>query len=88
MTEVHTDTIEQTHVDAPPKLQEPGDHDRFAHYVRARDLERALLDGIPAVALCGKKWLPTRNPKDFPVCQECKEKYEAKDDDITPEMEG
>jgi hypothetical protein len=29
------------------------------------------------IALCGKVWVPGRDPKKFPVCPECKEIYEG-----------
>jgi len=29
------------------------------------------------VALCGKIWVPTRNPENYPVCPECKEIWES-----------
>ena len=57
-----------------------GDHERFAHYVRARgrDAEAVVLEarvmGIEVEALCGKKWVPSRDPQRFPVCPECKER--------------
>ena len=50
-----------------------GDHDRFAHYVRKADIVRANVEGVPVVALCGKKWIPTRDPSGYPVCPTCKE---------------
>jgi hypothetical protein len=58
-----------------------GDHDRFAHYVAKPDLERAILDGIPCRALCGKMWLPTRDAQTYPVCPECKEIWETMKDE-------
>lgn len=50
-----------------------GDHDRFAHYVRKGDIVRANVEGVPVVALCGKKWIPNRDPDRYPVCPTCKE---------------
>ena len=50
-----------------------GEHDKFAHYVRKDELERAIFDGIPATALCGKKWVPFGDYKEFPICPTCKE---------------
>ena len=29
------------------------------------------------VALCGKTWVPSRDPERFPVCPECKEIWEG-----------
>jgi hypothetical protein len=55
---------------------EPGDHERFAHYVRKEKILESALSGDPVVALCGKVWVPGRDPKKFPVCPVCKEIYD------------
>jgi hypothetical protein len=60
---------------------EPGDHEKFAHYAEAEKLTDAMVFGTPVVALCGKKWVPTRNPENFPVCPECKEIWEGLKDE-------
>lgn len=54
-----------------------GDHDRFAHYVRKDRITQAALDGTPVIALCGKVWVPGRDPDKYPVCPECKEIYQG-----------
>ena len=54
-----------------------GDHERFTHYVLTTELEKAIFNGTPCTALCGKKWLPHKDPNKFPLCPMCKEKYEA-----------
>jgi hypothetical protein len=59
------------------QLSEPGDHERFAHYVRKEKILESALTGDPVVALCGKVWLPSRNPDRFPVCPVCKEIHEG-----------
>lgn len=59
------------------QLQEPGDHERFAHYVRKEKILESALSGEPVVALCGKIWVPGRDPNKFPVCPICKEIYEG-----------
>lgn len=56
---------------------EPGDHERFAHYVRKEKILESALSGEPVTALCGKKWVPNRDPERFPVCPTCKEIYEG-----------
>jgi hypothetical protein len=56
---------------------EPGDHERFAHYVRKEKILESALSGEPVVALCGKVWVPGRDPNRFPVCPVCKEIYEG-----------
>lgn len=56
---------------------EPGDHERFAHYVRKEKILESALTGEPVVALCGKVWVPGRDPKKFPVCPVCKEIFDG-----------
>ncbi len=56
-----------------PDITDDGDHDRFAHYVRKSDIVRSNVEGVPVVALCGKKWIPNRDPDRYPVCPTCKE---------------
>jgi hypothetical protein len=56
---------------------EEGDHDRFAHYAPRDKIVEAMVTGTPIVALCGKVWVPSRDPKRFPVCPECKEIFEG-----------
>jgi hypothetical protein len=59
------------------QLIEPGDHERFSHYVRKEKILESALSGEPVVALCGKVWVPGRDPKRFPVCPTCKEIYQG-----------
>jgi hypothetical protein len=33
--------------------------------------------GTPVIALCGKVWVPGRDPGKFPVCPDCKRIYEG-----------
>ncbi|GAB2682633.1 DUF3039 domain-containing protein [Thalassiella azotivora] len=56
---------------------EPGDHERFAHYVRKEKILESALSGDPVIALCGKVWVPGRDPNRFPVCPACKEIYDG-----------
>jgi hypothetical protein len=58
-------------------VTDDGDHDRFAHYARKDDVTRAYVTGEAIVALCGKKWVPTRDPKGYPICPTCKERKDA-----------
>ena len=53
-----------------------GDHERFAHYVQKDKIVDSSVIGTPLVALCGKVWVPSRDPKRYPVCPTCKEIYE------------
>ena len=54
---------------------ESGDHERFAHYVKKEKIVESAVTGKPVTALCGKRWIPNRDPKKFPVCPTCKEIY-------------
>ena len=49
-----------------------GDSERFAHYCKKADVTRAYITGEAIVALCGKRWVPSRDPSRYPVCPECK----------------
>lgn len=69
-----TSVIERT--ETREELQE-GDHERFAHYVRKEKIMSSALSGEPVIALCGKVWVPGRDPNKFPVCPTCKEIYEG-----------
>ncbi len=60
-----------------PQIQEPGDHERFSHYVEKNKIMESALSGEPVTALCGKVWVPGRDPQKFPVCPTCKEIYET-----------
>ncbi|CAB4339332.1 MAG: DUF3039 domain-containing protein [Actinobacteria bacterium] len=56
---------------------EAGDHERFAHYVRKDKIVESAVLGAPVIALCGKVWVPNRDPGKFPICPECKEIFEG-----------
>jgi hypothetical protein len=69
-----TQTVEETRTQ--PSIDD-GDHERFSHYVQKDKLTDALVDGTPVVALCGKIWVPSRDPQKYPVCPECKKIWEG-----------
>ena len=64
-----------------------GDHERMAHivlegwypddggdFVSARpSVVEGLVNGTAVKALCGKVWVPSRDPKKYPLCPTCKE---------------
>jgi len=54
---------------------EPGDHERYSHYVRKEKIVESAVMGTPVVALCGKVWVPGRDPQKFPVCPACLDIY-------------
>ncbi len=71
---------------APPVPDVDGDHERMARIVlEGMDQEdgefvpagptvvEGVVMGTPVKALCGKIWVPSRDPKRYPVCPTCKE---------------
>ena len=50
-----------------------GDHERFSHYVKKEVIVESAVSGKPVTALCGKRWIPSRDPNKFPICPTCKE---------------
>jgi hypothetical protein len=72
-----TDTLERELEELLNQEQlEDGDHERFAHYVQKDKILESALTGKPVIALCGKVWVPGRDPEKFPVCPDCKKIYE------------
>lgn len=62
-----------------PQTGEPA----VAHIVKTEPGESATAKvmearvyGTPLEALCGHVWVPSRDPKQLPLCQACKEIYE------------
>ncbi len=55
---------------------EAGDHERYSHFVKKDKIVESAVLGNAVVALCGKIWIPSRDPQKFPVCPMCKEIYE------------
>lgn len=50
-----------------------GDESRYAHIIRKSDEMRGYVNGEVVTALCGKKWVPSRDPQKYPVCPRCAE---------------
>jgi len=55
---------------------EPGDHERFSHYVKKDKILESAVTGKPVRALCGNLWTPGADTEKFPICPTCKEIYE------------
>lgn len=75
--DVDTESIVVKETKGSRYIGEPGDHERFAHYASKKAIESAIFNGTPCKALCGKVWVPNRDPQRFPVCLECKEIWES-----------
>lgn len=69
-SDVESDTLTR------PDTTDNGDHDKFAHYVRKNKITESAVTGKAVRAICGKKWVPTRMPDEFPVCPDCKRIYD------------
>jgi hypothetical protein len=48
-----------------------GDHEKFAHYVKKDQIVESAVTGEPVIALCGKVWVPDRDPNRYPICPDC-----------------
>ena len=73
-----TDTLDRELEELIQQEQvEEGDHERFSHYASKNKIMESALSGKPVLALCGKLWVPGRDPEKFPVCPTCKEIYET-----------
>jgi len=71
-----TSTLLEAEVEATPRTSHgDGDHERFSHYVKKEKILESALSGDPVIALCGKVWVPGRDPQRFPVCPACREIY-------------
>ena len=71
------ETVTPTQTVVEPTLDE-GDHDRFSHFARKADIVESAVTGRRVVALCGKVWVPNRNPDRYPMCPTCRDIFEQK----------
>lgn len=54
-----------------PTLDDTDSNDGFAHIGRAEDVNRGYITGEPITALCGRRFVPSRDPEKFPLCPRC-----------------
>jgi hypothetical protein len=43
----------------------------YAHYAEKAKVTEGYIMGTPVIALCGKVFIPHRDPLKLPICQEC-----------------
>ena len=85
MTETSTTSPART----DPALD--GDHERMAHIVlegvtsddgefvsAGPSVVEGIVNGTAVRALCGKVWVPSRDPKRYPMCPTCREIAESR----------
>ena len=65
---IETEIVETTDADDDPDC---------AHIVSQRDLIHSQITGEPIRALCGKLWVPKRDPDNYPLCQACVEIFNS-----------
>jgi hypothetical protein len=70
-------TLEQEVEITPALSHGDGNHERFSHYVRKEKIVESALSGGALKALCGKVWVPSRDPQKFPICPTCKEIHDG-----------
>jgi hypothetical protein len=60
------------------RLNDGEERDRHAHIVQPKSaVTEAMVFGTPVTALCGKTWVPSRDPRNYPLCPTCREIVEA-----------
>ncbi|HVA71258.1 MAG TPA: DUF3039 domain-containing protein [Acidimicrobiales bacterium] len=84
-------TQPQTEVQVQTSTQhDEGDHERFKHLVLegytpkdgefvalGNSVVEGMVNATPVRALCGKLWVPGRDPQKYPLCPTCKEIAES-----------
>ena len=68
-TLVTAPVIDVADPDVDPRLDD--DAPDAAHIVTQQDLIHSQVTGEAIRALCGKMWVPKRNPDEYPICQAC-----------------
>ena len=81
----------------PDAALDEGDHERMTHLVlegfrRKRgkflplgtNVVESMVTGTPVRALCGKVWVPNRDPSHYPLCPTCREIAEARGWKVPP----
>ena len=76
------ETMPQIDLDTDLDRDTETDEPTAAHIVKvgpgenaAAKILEARITGTPVEALCGFVWVPSRDPKQLPVCEECKSVY-------------
>lgn len=66
------DILERVDVESSEKNDE-----NLAHYAEAASVTESYVMGTPVTALCGKVFIPFRDPEKLKICPICKEIVEA-----------
>jgi hypothetical protein len=68
---VSTETLEKVDVDANTG------EENFSHYAESVSVTEGYVLGTPVMAICGKVFIPSKDPEKLRVCPICKEIVEA-----------
>lgn len=60
-----------TNLAPAPTTSDTDEEGRLAHIGRADEVSRGYVTGQPITALCGKRFVPTRDPDRYPMCPRC-----------------
>jgi hypothetical protein len=82
--------LDQDLLTTPETRLDDGDHERFTHIVLegytpknqefvplGNSVVEGMMNQTPVTALCGKVWVPGRDPKKYPICPTCREIAES-----------
>jgi len=50
---------------------------KYAHYAESASVTEGYIMGTPVIALCGKIFVPSRDPEKLRICPPCKKLAEA-----------
>lgn len=66
-------------LEAYPKTKEDikEENSKVAHLAEKVSVTEGYVLGTPVVAICGKIFIPSRDPEKFPICPICKEIADA-----------
>jgi hypothetical protein len=53
------------------------DNEHFAHYAESASVTEGYIMGTSVIAICGKVFIPFRNPEKLRICPICKEIADA-----------
>jgi hypothetical protein len=70
------DVLEIVDTDLEHELDEKDD-ESFAHYAEAASVTEGYIMGTPVMAICGKIFVPSKNPERLRICPVCKEIMDA-----------
>ena len=59
------------------QLVDEGSSNQFSHYAEKNEVTEGYVLGTPVLAICGKIFIPSRDPLKFKLCPICKKLADA-----------